>query len=1133
MPENFSELISLNSPRPQAAPKSRSILLLRPPYFTPWTPPLGIAILKSFLNSHGHRAKCFDFNADPELWGMHHRYFSVLAASNGTSTNDGYSKLWWIINAHMLAYANGAGPAAQRRLIESISPLYGVHVSRSAMDLLLPLIERYFSRLTHIFDQLDLSGYDVVGTSTYTTSLSSSLWLLDRAKKKHPGLTTVMGGGVFADDLALGSENLQILLEEYPWLDHVILGEGELLLQKLLDGSLAHKRVLALADLNGATLKMEDVPTPDFSDFDLTRYYNLTIEGARSCPFQCSFCSETIQWGEYRKKPIDKFVEQITEMVKACGMREVFLGDSLMNPYLIPFADALIKQGTNILYDGYLRADRPVTKDKFVQRWAESGLYRVRLGIESASDRVLKSMAKMTTAAVISDVLKTLSKAGIRTTTYWIVGYPGETEEDFEETCDFIRAHHQYIYELEAHPYYYYPYGQVGSRLHQCESTYAEEVTNLTKFKVWEIIGAHPPREVRYQRLDRISQLSAELGLPNIYTMTERYQAEDRWRALHPFAREVFKNSDAAPEPVEHSSPAAVLHQESEGGDPAVICYRVSAAKRLDADTLGRALAEITGHYPMLRDAVAPVRQFEAADSQDEATIINNLGAELAQDAAVPVRIALRHRDAGASDLLLAARHQSVDALSLTLIAESLCRVYEQVAAGKPVYLRPEEKPYSEYVRGHHSAPEAAAPVAGSLPMRSMPVTLSAASSAGLSPAAGRRREAHIRFLTASLRVLGQAGIHRVGVRVDPRVVDPSVAHTVGPVCRIVSWPQLGRVQENVGEALEAVSIQLEKSCTGHHADPQTNYQALIDLEYLVEPAWMGAADWQAGGFALEASQPAFSSDIQLSPQVTAQGIEVRMLHGDTAGAQAMARDVAGRLDGELALVAGESDAMRRAELFWHEELGYAGEPLATAPRQLAAGPLEAVAVDVSSGDMDLRAALVAIYALLAPRLDNIAVSRIALLYADGLRLQYVPLRMHESGNPKCVDFIRIAGEKMALARVHSRRSEAVLRKMKGKAFAAHACLQDATADPYSATECNTILDLRYGALAPQLLFRAGLYRREQIEELAGALSSVLTQIIVDPELRIGDVLWGNIQRTMADQAVEVAELSHEFQFGD
>jgi radical SAM superfamily enzyme YgiQ (UPF0313 family) len=218
------------------------------------------------------------------------------------------------------------------------------------------------------------------------------------------------------------------------------------------------------------------------------------------------------------------------------------MGDSLMNPYIQDFAGELIARKAEILYDGYLRADKPAADHDRTKFWARSGLFRVRLGIESASARVLKTMDKMTTPTVISEVLKSLGDAGVRTTTYWIVGFPGETEEDFQETLDFIEEHHRYIYELEAHPYYYYPYGQIGSRLYQCYSLYPEEVTNVTKFKVWEIIDADPPREVRYERLRRLSKLASNLGLPNIYTMSERYKAEARWHSYYPPAADVYES---------------------------------------------------------------------------------------------------------------------------------------------------------------------------------------------------------------------------------------------------------------------------------------------------------------------------------------------------------------------------------------------------------------------------------------------------------------------------------------------------------------------------------------------------------------------------------------------------------------
>lgn len=526
------------------------VLLVKPPYFTPWTPPLGIAILKTFLEQHNYTVDCFDFNVDPELWSMHHKYFAAIQTLEDVSINDGYSKLWWILNAHMLAYTNGADAATCKRVLETIIPLYGISHSEEVIDALLPLVDKFFKRLDALLNGIDLSSYSVVGTSTYTTSLSSSLFILKKVKQEHPHIKTVMGGGVFADDLALGSDNLTTLIEEYPYVDHMVLGEGEMLFLQLLEGDLAGKRVISLSDLAGKSLEMKDVPTPDFTDLDFSNYYHLTIEGARSCPFQCSFCSETIQWGEYRKKPIKLFADQVLELAARHNNNAFFMGDSLMNPYIMEFAKELLERKANIYYDGYLRADKPVAHRDRTKLWARSGLFRVRLGIESASARVLGTMDKMTTPQVISDVLKSLASAGIRTTTYWIVGFPGETDADFQETLDFIEEHHHYIYELEAHPYYYYPYGQIGSRLYQCLSLYPEEVTNVTKFKVWEIIGADPPREVRYERLRRISKLASDLGLPNIYTMAERYQAEDRWHSLFPLAVPAYEETHA------HRTPA-------------------------------------------------------------------------------------------------------------------------------------------------------------------------------------------------------------------------------------------------------------------------------------------------------------------------------------------------------------------------------------------------------------------------------------------------------------------------------------------------------------------------------------------------------------------------------------------------
>jgi hypothetical protein len=105
IPKRSSERIATNP---------GSIFLAKPPFFTPWTPPLGIAVLKSYLEQQKFKVRCFDYNTDPLLWDTHHKYFATVQALEDISLNDGYTRLWWILNAHMLAYLMAA-PRCSRK----------------------------------------------------------------------------------------------------------------------------------------------------------------------------------------------------------------------------------------------------------------------------------------------------------------------------------------------------------------------------------------------------------------------------------------------------------------------------------------------------------------------------------------------------------------------------------------------------------------------------------------------------------------------------------------------------------------------------------------------------------------------------------------------------------------------------------------------------------------------------------------------------------------------------------------------------------------------------------------------------------------------------------------------------------
>jgi radical SAM superfamily enzyme YgiQ (UPF0313 family) len=536
MPDKLTQF----APSENRSGRSEKVALLRPPFFSPMSPPLGLGMLKAFLQEQGHSVECFDLNVDPHLWNAQRRYFSALESLDNVKARDGQSKLWALINAHMQAFLWGGDAETCGRVLRQLAPLYGMSLNAGQTDQLHALVVAFFERLTHRLNSLDLSGCGFIGTSTYTTSLAPSLFALRELKARYPSARTVMGGGVFADDLALGSTNLETLIAECPYVDHVVLGEGELLMLRLIEGEFKDKRRITLADIDNQTLSFAGVPAPDFSDFEIDSYFNLSIEGGRSCPFQCSFCSETIQWGVYRKKTGGTLAEQMIANAERYGNRRYFMGDSLINPYINDLSKQLLGREADLSIDGYLRADKPVADENRVAAWARSGLDRARLGLETASSHMLEVMDKRTTPDSMFDALRSLAHNGVRTTTYWVVGHPGETEKDFDETLAFIAEAQPFIYELEAHPYYYYPYGQVASRSYESESVYPEEVINAIKFRTWDVLDSAPTRAERFARLRRMSEFAAHLKIPNIYSMAERYEAEARWLRLSPNAREVY-----------------------------------------------------------------------------------------------------------------------------------------------------------------------------------------------------------------------------------------------------------------------------------------------------------------------------------------------------------------------------------------------------------------------------------------------------------------------------------------------------------------------------------------------------------------------------------------------------------------
>jgi len=526
------------------SPRRGEVLLVLLPFWSSLIPPMGITCLKTFLQPYGFKVKTEDANVHPGFREVYDNYLKTLEGfiPPGKKGNF-YNTAVTVLRKHLMAHLNHTNENRRRyrELIKIVvSSIFFCSIDDAQVNRLVEIVDGFYTRLeSYVLDLLKEEKPTVLGLSVYSDTAPASLFTFKLAKKTYPHIKTVMGGGIFTEDLALGSPNFDFFVENTPYIDKIIAGEGELLFLKYLKGELpGDQKVYTLEDIDGQTVDLDlDIKgIPDFSDFQLNLYPNLGAYTSRSCPFRCSFCSEGFFWGKYRKKKIPRVVDELTSLYQKHKNQLFLLCDSLLNPVISELSQAFIESDLSIYWDGYLRADKPVCDPKNTMQWRRGGFYRARLGLESGSQRLLEAMGKRILPGQIREAVSSLAYAGIKTTTYWVIGYPGETGEDFQQTLDLIEELKDDIYEADCNAFSYFLTGQVNSeewaKENKSRLLYPGEFRELLFFQTWILTG-EPSREETYRRMNRFSGHCKKLAIPNPYTMQEIYQADERWKRLH------------------------------------------------------------------------------------------------------------------------------------------------------------------------------------------------------------------------------------------------------------------------------------------------------------------------------------------------------------------------------------------------------------------------------------------------------------------------------------------------------------------------------------------------------------------------------------------------------------------------
>ncbi len=306
------------------------------------------------------------------------------------------------------------------------------------------------------------------------------------SRKIAPDIPIVCGGGIITYDSHFIFSNLRP--------DFAIIGEGEISIVKLVDylekggdvdsvPSLVHWKngEVAINDTQYPE-NLDELPFPDYSPFSFENYLSLNnvannfvghtrhnprvmpLSIGRSCPFKCTFCSH---YTTYRTRSIDCAIDEIAYFYEKYQFNILYITDELFSIKTEKTREFCSKLKVlkkelkaDIDWGCYLKVN-DVDSD-LLREMKDSGCIYIGFGFESASNAVLNSMKKGTTAEKISRAIQLTEEAGIGLHANFIFGDVAETPETIGETTAF---YNRYCRDLTVYFYYITPYP--GSELFQ------------------------------------------------------------------------------------------------------------------------------------------------------------------------------------------------------------------------------------------------------------------------------------------------------------------------------------------------------------------------------------------------------------------------------------------------------------------------------------------------------------------------------------------------------------------------------------------------------------------------------------------------------------------------------------------
>lgn len=196
--------------------------------------------------------------------------------------------------------------------------------------------------------------------------------------------------------------------------------------------------------------ELDELPLPNREAINMQHYLDtwknnhgqssMTISTQRGCPYTCKWCSTAVYGQSYRRRPANQVAEEMKMLKDKYNPDALWFVDDVFtvsHKWLLAFREEVLKQNAIIPFECITRAER--LNDEILALLKEIGCFRIWIGAESGSQKIIDLMDRRVDVNVVKEAIQKTNALGMQTGTFIMLGYPGETIEDIDETIQYLK----------------------------------------------------------------------------------------------------------------------------------------------------------------------------------------------------------------------------------------------------------------------------------------------------------------------------------------------------------------------------------------------------------------------------------------------------------------------------------------------------------------------------------------------------------------------------------------------------------------------------------------------------------------------------------------------------------------------